>query len=91
MKSDEQEITPLPEVKKELLGMDKRIEDARKFNSQLPIKKAKPIPTPIPIPEVINELRDDKLEIIKIILKRYGMDSQQQIKALADIKLTLGW
>ena len=69
---------PSTELKKEPVGMDRRILDARAFNSNLNTSIL-PIPT-----EVVQSVNKD--EELRFILKRYGMDSQQQGKAYEEIK-----
>ena len=78
-------IKPATEAKP-LIGMDNRIEEAKKFNSKLAVstlgldKKV--------VEEVKQKINKDT--VLRGILKRYGMDSQQQEKAFAEIKSLLG-
>jgi hypothetical protein len=69
-------IKPVTEVKP-LVGMDNRIEEAKKFNSKL---NAPSVPLSVKQEQKVN--KDVEL---RGILKRYGMDSQQQEKAFAEI------
>lgn len=69
---------PTPPKKEELTGMAKRIEIAREFNTSLTTPKS----TVVTAQQVVMN-KDTEL---KSILKRYGMDSQQQEKAFTEIK-----
>jgi len=85
------ELTNVPEIKKEMIGMDKRIEDSIAFNESLR-SKGKPLDEKAPVQEYAGESSITiKLEAIRLTLKNNGMDSQQQGKAYADIKSILGW
>lgn len=78
---------PVTEAKP-LVGIDNSIEEARRFNEKLNA------PTPVPVTrgqaEVEQEQKVNKDVELKSILKRYGMDSQQQDKAFAEIKSLFG-
>lgn len=91
-------IVPTPTIKSEPTGMDKRIEDSRKFNESLKreaTRKSTPVFPPIFPPEEVIEIDENgkvsipslsqKLEGIKLVLKNNGMDSQQQERAIQQI------
>lgn len=77
-------ISPKPTEKP--AGMEGRIESAKKFNQQLIntelMKDTISATSSLPI----GEIRNKDVELMSI-LKRYGMDSQQQEKAFSEIKV----
>jgi hypothetical protein len=76
-------IKPVTEAKP-LVGIDNSIDEARRFNENL---ANKPI---APVQQVAQEQKVNKDVELMSILKRYGMDSQQQGKAFAEIKSLFG-
>lgn len=75
-------IKPVTEAKP-LVGIDNSIDEARRFNEKL----NKPV---APVQQVAQEQKVNKDVELMSILKRYGMDSQQQGKAFAEIKSLFG-
>ena len=71
-----------PSIKTEPAGMNRRIEDSKRFNESL--KNEELMKKTIPVEEI--ETRPNKDTELRSILKRYGMDSQQQEKAYVEIK-----
>lgn len=76
-------IKPVTEAKP-LVGIDNSIEEAKRFNAKL---NAPVAITPLVVAQEQTVNKDVEL---RSILKRYGMDSQQQEKAFAEIKSLLG-
>jgi len=72
-----------PTEAKPLVGIDNSIEAAKQFNEKL----HKPV---VPVQQVEQEQKVNKDVELMSILKRYGMDSQQQEKAFAEIKSLMG-
>ena len=71
-----------PTVKSEPVGMDKRIEESKRFNESLRNEEL--------LKETIlaaTDVRPNKDTELRSILKRYGMDSQQQEKAFREVKI----
>lgn len=75
-------IKPVTEAKP-LVGIDNSIEEAKRFNSKL----NKPVSS---VQQVAQEQKVNKDVELRSILKRYGMDSQQQDKAFVEIKSLFG-
>lgn len=83
-KPSEKPVDAIPLVKTDLkpVAMDNKIEEAKQFNANLKLANEGPsVKEP-----VIEELGLDKDTELRNILRRYGMDSQQQSKAFSEIK-----
>lgn len=74
-----------PTIKEEPIGMNKRIEDSRRFNESL--KNEELLKDSV---SAAIDVRPSRLEELRSILKRYGMDSQQQEYAFKEIKALFG-
>lgn len=74
----------IPLVKTDLkpVAMDNKIEEAKQFNANLKLANEGSVTTPV----VVEELGVDKDTALRDILKRNGMDSQQQSRAFSEIK-----
>jgi hypothetical protein len=76
-------IKPVTEAKP-LVGIDNSIDEARRFNEKLSNKGVIQ-----PLTTAVEQKVNKDVELMSI-LKRYGMDSQQQGKAFAEIKSLFG-